>query len=174
MTSAHSPRPPEDLSHSEQERSLVEAQLGRPLRGRWKVARVCHLDVPMVIENHPRLQDGSPFPTTFWLTCPLLVKRASRQESGGRMAELTARLEADAAFGGRVAAAAARYRAHRDRLEPLGEVAEPGGGSQRIKCLHAHVAHELGDGPNPVGAMVLARTGWPDCVRPCVTSVPTT
>ena len=69
----------------------------------------------------------------------------------------------------RLERAIARYRARRDAHEPIADAgAPPGGGASRVKCLHAHVAHELADPPNPVGAWTLARTGFPDCVLPCV------
>jgi uncharacterized protein len=147
------------------DRALVEAQVGRPLRGTWRVARRCHLDVPMVVETYPRLEDGSPFPTLFWLTCPLLVKRASHLEADGFMNVLTQRLATDKAFGSRVQSAAERYVNRRNELAPTGG-AHPGG-ADRVKCLHSHLAHELADAPNPVGAATLARTGWPDCRLPC-------
>jgi hypothetical protein len=149
------------------DRALVEAQVGRPLRGNWHVARRCHLDVPMVIETHPRLEDGTPFPTLFWLTCPLLVKRASHLEAEGFMSALTERLATDGRLSDRVKSAADRYVSRRNELAPT-EGAQPGGGADRIKCLHAHLAHELVDPPNPVGAATLARAGWPDCRLPCV------
>ena len=157
------------LQHTDGDRAIVERQLGRPVRGRWAVARGCHLGVPMVIENHPRMPDGAPFPTLFWLTCPLLVRRASQLESTGALARTSDRLTDDASLRRRLAVALARYRARRDALEPLPiDVAPPGGGPERVKCLHAHAAHELADPPNPVGAEVLARAGWPDCRAPCV------
>jgi hypothetical protein len=143
--------------------------LGRPTRGRWRVARRCHLGLPMVIENHPRLDDGSPFPTLFWLTCPILAARVSRLEASGHMTELTELVERDAELRDRYAGAIDRYRARRDALDVLPDTtAPPGGGPDRVKCLHAHVAHELADPPNPIGARALTRTGWPDCVLPCV------
>jgi hypothetical protein len=157
------------LSHSVEDERIVEAQLGRSLRGRWAVASRCHLDIPMVIESHPRFDDGRPFPTLFWLTCPILTKRASRLEAGGRMAEMSEQLAVDPARRARLERALARYRARRDShsvVEDSG--APPGGGPDRIKCLHAHVAHELADAPNPVGASVLAEAGFPDCRTPCV------
>lgn len=156
------------LEHTDADRRIVEAQLGRPLRGRWAVARRCHLGVPMAIENHPRLEDGSPFPTLFWLTCPLLVKRASRLEAAGRMAEMTDRLTSDEAFRASLTGALDAVRERRDAHEVIPESGgPPGGGPDRVKCLHAHLAHHLVEG-NPVGALALADTGWPDCVRPCV------
>ena len=162
------------LEHSELDRAQVEAQLGRPLRGRWAVAARCHLGVPMAIENHPRLEDGSPFPTLYWLTCPVLIKRASKLESTGWMQELTEELGSSDELHSpelriRFAAAIERYLSRRDeheRIEDSG--ATPGGGPERVKCLHAHLAHQLAGGQNPVGARTLAATGWPDCRLPCL------
>jgi hypothetical protein len=122
----------------------------------------------MVIENHPRLDDGSPFPTLFWLTCPILVKRVGTLESGGAMAAFNEELDRDASFRARVSDESARYAHRRDALALLDDPAVPGGGPERVKCLHAHVAHELADAPNSIGARSLVRTGWPDCVAPCV------
>ena len=122
----------------------------------------------MVIKSHPRLEDGSPFPTLYWLTCPLLAKRASALESAGWMNEVNARLEMDGSLHERLRAAIEAYRHERDRLEIIetGDAA-PGGGPDRVKCLHAHVAHRIAGGINPVGAAVLADVGWPDCREPC-------
>lgn len=157
-----------ELHHSHHDEQVVQTQLGRPLRGRWTVVRRCHLGLPMVIENHPRMEDGAPFPTLFWLTCPLLVKRASRLESEGWMGEMNEHLEASPGLRRRLAGALGRYQARRDAHDRLERVAPPGGGPDRVKCLHAHLAHELAQPPNPVGAATLARAGWPDCVAPCV------
>jgi hypothetical protein len=162
------PREHDLLTHSESDRRVVEAQLGRAARGRWAVARRCHLGIPMVIENHPSL-DGAPFPTLFWVTCPVLVKRVSRLEAGGFMVELSRALAHDPSSRGRLLSALDRYRARRDRYEVVTESGgPPGGGPDRIKCLHAHVAHELAEPANPVGARTLAAAGHPDCRAPCV------
>ena len=148
---------------------MVEAQLARALRGQWGVAARCHLGIPTVIENHPVLEDGSPFPTLYWLTCPILNKRVSSLESGGSMTAVTERLELDAGLKQRLAAAIQRYRARRNSQVVIKESGgPPGGGPERVKCLHAHVAHELAGGDNPVGSLTLAATTWPDCVAPCV------
>ena len=122
----------------------------------------------MVIESHPRLDDGSPFPTTFWLTCPVLVRRIGTVEADGWMNELNERLAADDGARQRLADAIERYRRHRDGHERIEESGSPpGGGPDRVKCVHAHVAHELVQTSNPVGSAALAETGWPDCVAPC-------
>jgi uncharacterized protein len=157
------------LRHSEADRRTVQAQLGRPLRGHWAVVRRCHLGIPMVIETHPRLEDGSPFPTLLWLTCPVLTSRASRLEGEGYMALLNDKLAGDTDGRGRMAEAIGRYRARRDARAPIEDSGSPpGGGPGRIKCLHAHLAHELASPPNPAGASALATAGWPDCRASCV------
>lgn len=120
------------------------------------------------MENHP-VVEGSPFPTLYWLTCPILTKRVSTLESEGSMATVTERLTSDPGLQGRLADALTRYRATRDAHAVITESGgPPGGGPDRVKCLHAHVAHELAGGANPVGSLTLAATAWPDCVAPCV------
>ena len=157
------------LEHSPDDRGIVEAQLGRPTRGSWAVARRCHLGVPMVIESAPRLEDGSPFPTLYWLTCPILVKRMSHLEAAGVLTSSTRRLAAEPGLRERLASAVERYRARRDAHEVITESGgPPGGGPERVKCLHSHAAHELASPPNPIGSLALAEVGWPDCIRPCV------
>lgn len=154
--------------HSAEDLKIVAAQLGREPRGRWTVAVRCHLGVPMVIENHPRLEDGSPFPTLFWLTCPILIKRVGHLEMEGAMKALNELLAADEALRARLQDAIDRTKARRDSYEVIEDSgAPPGGGTDRIKCLHAHTAQELALAPNPVGALALAGTGWPDCLEPC-------
>lgn len=122
----------------------------------------------MVIENHPRLEDGSPFPTLYWLTCPILVKRASALESEGWMEQINGRLGSDEALKDRLRAATDAYKEARDSHEVLEPApAPPGGGPDRVKCLHSHTAHQLA-ASNPVGALVLSQTGFPDCRLACV------
>jgi hypothetical protein len=126
-----------------------------------------------VIVNHPRLEDGSPFPTTYWLTCPLLVKRVSGLESEGWLAATSDRLADDPSLRARLAAAIDDYRSRRDAMEAIEDAGSPpGGGPDRVKCAHAHVAHELVSGINPIGALALSATGFPSCVEPCVSIGP--
>lgn len=122
----------------------------------------------MVIESHPLLDDGSPFPTTFWLTCPVLIRRIGTLEADGWMEKFNERLATDDATKRRLATAIDRYRARRDEHERIEDSGSPpGGGPDRVKCVHAHVAHELVQGNNPVATAALASTGYPDCVEPC-------
>lgn len=156
------------LTHRPEDSAVVEAQVGRSMRGDFAVARRCHLGVPMVIENHPRLADGSPFPTLYWLTCPVLVKRVSRIEARGHMEKVNERLGWDERLRGRFARAIETLKARRDEHEVIVDSgAPPGGGPDKVKCLHAHVAQELAQGVNPIGSATLSETGWPDCIEPC-------
>lgn len=123
----------------------------------------------MVIESHPVLDDGSPFPTLYWLTCPILNKRVAKLESEGAMTDLNERLASDDDLTARLQDAVDAYRARRDEHAVIDDRgAPPGGGPDRVKCLHAHVAHQVATGENPVGALAVAATGWPDCIAPCV------
>ena len=84
------------------------------------------------------------------------------------MAELNARLKTDHEMREALEASIEKYVAAREAIEPLGAKGHPGGGPERVKCLHAHVAHELITGDNPVGAEVLSRLGWSDPPGACV------
>lgn len=123
----------------------------------------------MVIETHPQGEGGEPFPTLYWLTCPVLAKRVSALESEGAMADLNERLSSDPGLKTRLSDAIERYIGARDERAVIADAGSPpGGGPDRVKCLHAHVAHELVDASNPVGALTLGATGWPDCIDGCV------
>jgi hypothetical protein len=153
-------------------RGTVEAQIGRPLRAESIVVARCHLGLPVVIEVPPVLDDGTPFPTRYWLTCPLAVARVGRLESIGGVKRMEARAAADSGFGGRLERAHLRYRFERDAVIPDGVPHRPiggvGGSSGGIKCLHAHYADHAARNDNPVGELV---GGWVeplDCAVPCV------
>jgi uncharacterized protein len=161
---------PEDLA-------VVRRQLGRPPRGAAAVAHRCPCGLPDVVQTAPRLPDGSPFPTLYYLTCPRAAAAVSRQEAAGVMRAMTERLAADPDLRRDYQAAHEDYRARRDAaaraagVEPLPPGAQSAGGMpERVKCLHALVAHELAvPGSNPLGREALAAAGpwWAD--GPCVT-----
>lgn len=155
------------------DRVVVETQIGRPLRAASDVVTRCHLGLPVVIRVPTHLDDGTPFPTLFWLTCPLAATRIGRLEGSGGVKRMEAKAEANPDFGEALARAHASYAAERDsattdvdgRLSPTGGV---GGTTEGVKCLHAHYAHTAAGGPNPVGDIV---AGWVeplDCEVPCV------
>lgn len=139
---------------------VIAEQLGRPPRGVVGIAARCVCTRPLVVRTAPRLEDGTPFPTTFYLTSPGAVKAVGTLEADGMMREMTDRLAEDEEL------AAGYHRAHLDYLHrraELGEVAEiegisAGGMPTRVKCLHVLVAHSLAVGPgvNPLGDEALA------------------
>ncbi|MGI5212140.1 DUF501 domain-containing protein [Plantactinospora sp. CA-290183] len=139
--------------------AAVAAQLGRTPRGTRAVAHRCPCGLPDVVETTPRLADGTPFPTLFYLTCPRAVAGCSRLESAGLMRQMAERLAADPELAERYLAA---HRDYLDRREAIGQVPEihgvsAGGMPGRVKCLHVHLGHALGAGPgiNPFGDEVL-------------------
>ena len=142
---------PDDLA-------AVEAQLGRPPRATRAVAHRCSCGLPDVVETSPRLDDGTPFPTLYYLTCPRAASAIGRLEASGVMREMTERLATDAELTARYDAAYEDYLARRDAIEPLGTRVAAGGMPTRVKCLHVHVAHALATGPgvNPFGDEALA------------------
>lgn len=121
-----------------------------------------------MIETHPRLEDETPFPTLWWLTCKSLTGAVSNLESAGWMARLNERLLQDAEIQAALDRSTRRYQEARDALEAIDSQGHPGGGPDRVKCLHAHTAHHLVTGDNPVGRAVLAELSWKDPERPCV------
>ena len=132
------------------------------------MAARCPCGLPAVIETYPRL-DGEPFPTLFWLTCVRACRAIGRLEASGFMQDLTARLRSDDEFATAFAAAERDYVERRDALERLPDGGGIGGGpSDRVKCLHAHLAHHLVCECNPIGAWVQEQIG--DVLRspPCV------
>ncbi|MDN5791178.1 MAG: DUF501 domain-containing protein [Micrococcales bacterium] len=156
MTS-HAPVPA-DPEHDD----LVTAarQLGRPVRGVAAVAHRCPCGEPDVLRTRPRLPDGTPFPTTYYATCPRLTAAISTLEGGGLMAEMSARLVGDATLRAAYGRAHEQYLARRAELDDVPEIAgvSAGGMPTRVKCLHALVAHSLAAGPgvNPLGDEALA------------------
>ena len=158
------------------DRSVVAAQIGRPPRSAVDVAVRCPLGLPVVIEVPPLLDNGTPFPTLFWLSCPLAVKRIGRLESGGGVAAAEERLAADPELMSRHEAAMENYRRRRDRRLPE-EYAGPrppggvGGARAGGKCLHAHYADYASGADNPVGEEAAAHIEPLDCAVPCVAVV---
>ncbi len=154
---------------TEADRAAVGAQLGRPPRAIRAVAYRCPSGHPAVIQTSPRLEDGTPFPTLYYLTCPRLTSLTSTIEASGLMREMTARLAEDADLAAAYLAAHRSYLAERDAIEPLGTDVSAGGMPGRVKCLHVHVAHALAVGPgvNPFGdeTVALLKAEWPagDC-----------
>lgn len=114
------------------------------------------------------LEDGTPFPTLWWLTCRKLVSAIGELEASGWMKDINRLLEEDPFLREELRRAIENYIAIRDALVQLGKSAHPGGGPGRVKCLHAHAAHQLVTGTNPVGRAVLEELDWVDPQTRCV------
>jgi uncharacterized protein len=136
----------------------VARQLGREPRGVLEIAYRCPNGEPGVVKTAPRLPDGTPFPTLYYLTHPVLTAAASRLESSGLMREMTERLAHDPELATAYRRAHESYLAERDAIEPLGTTFSGGGMPERVKCLHVLIAHSLAAGPavNPFGDEALA------------------
>ena len=155
----------------------VAQQLGRPPRGVLAIAYRTPDGRPGVVQTAPRLPDGTPFPTLYYLTCPRAAAAVSQLEAAGLMREMTARLSDDE-LRRRYEAAHLDYLARRDTaardagVEPLPSGTQSAGGMPaRVKCLHALVAHELAaDGVNPFGREALDAVGAWWLAGPCVTA----
>lgn len=151
-------RPPFDPP-TEADIAIVSEQLGRPARGVVGIAARNDLGEPTVVATAPRLEDGTPFPTLYYLSHPQLTLDASKLEAEGMMADLNALLAEDEDLRGAYAKAHEQYIADRERLAHVPELdgVSAGGMPTRVKCLHALVAHALAAGPgvNPVGDLAL-------------------
>jgi uncharacterized protein len=154
------------------DRAIVGRQLGRPPRAIRAVAHRCQCGNPDVIETSPRLPDGTPFPTLYYLTCPRAASAVGTLEASGLMATMSARLPEDLELAGRYRRAHEAYLARRNSLGDVPEITNvsAGGMPTRVKCLHVLVAHSLAAGPgvNPLGDEALARLEPWGASGPCV------
>jgi hypothetical protein len=158
------------------DRPTVEAQIGRPPRSPVVVEARCHLGLPVVIEVPPILDDGTPFPTTHWLTCPLAALRISRIESAGGVRAADRNLTEDASLATEFEATSARYQADREALMPAdwtGPRPSGGVGGSRggVKCLHAQFADTEAGNTNPIGGRVADAINPLNCAAPCVSTI---
>jgi exopolyphosphatase / guanosine-5'-triphosphate,3'-diphosphate pyrophosphatase len=138
--------------------ALVTGQLGRTPLTDFSVICRCGDGHPLVIRNHPLDRDGNPFPTLYWLTCPEAVGAVSRLESEGWIKRLDQRAREDPSFA--LASAHQEYAEERSRwLSEARGWGGVGGSRAGVKCLHAHYAHHLAGGRDPVGEWVARRVG---------------
>ena len=148
----------------------VSNQLGRPARDIVAIAARCVCGNPVVVKTKPRLEDGTPFPTVYYLTLPAATAAVSTLEATGLMTELQNRLTQEPELAEKYLLAHRSYLADREELGRVEEIAgiSAGGMPERVKCLHSLVAHSLakGKGVNPIGDIALENCSWsPDrCV----------
>ena len=161
-----------DRTPTQQDLDTISRQLGRPARDVVEIGARCVCGNPLVATTAPRLSNGIPFPTTFYLTHPVLTAAVSRLEASGTMTQMTTRLQQDGDLAARYRAAHEDYLAERDRVGTVaGTDGVPeirgisaGGMPERVKCLHVLVGHSLAAGPgvNPLGdeALESIRDDW--------------
>ncbi|WP_395656729.1 DUF501 domain-containing protein [Nocardioides sp.] len=155
----------------------IEAQLGREPRGIHEVGHRCPCGNPDVVTTEPRLPNGTPFPTTYYLTCPRAASRIGTLEGSGVMKEMQDRLAEDEELAAAYRGAHERYLAARAEIGAQAGLSVPeidgisaGGMPDRVKCLHVLAGQALaqGRGANPLGDEVLDRLGpWWEA-GPCV------
>ena len=148
----------------------VSAQLGRPARNVIGISARCVCGKPTVVSTKPRLDDGTPFPTLYYLSHPAATAAVSTLEATGVMTELSALLVDE--ILDQYKAAHEAFLADRESIENVPEIdgISSGGMPTRVKCLHALVAHSLAAGPgvNPIGDLALERADWSPEVCECV------
>ncbi len=149
---------------SEQDIDSVSNQLGRPARDIVAIAARCVCGNPVVVQTKPRLEDGTPFPTVYYLTLPAATSAVSTLEATGLMTDLQNRLTHEPELAASYAHA---HQSYLDDRAKLGEVEEikgisAGGMPTRVKCLHSLVAHSLAKGPgvNLIGDLALEACSW--------------
>jgi uncharacterized protein len=157
---------------AETDLDAVRRQLRRPPRAIASVAHRCPCGLPDVVETLPRLDDGTPFPTLYYLTCPRAASMIGTLEASGLMREMSDRLGEDEALAADYHAAHERYIARREQLMHVPEIASvsAGGMPTRVKCLHVLAGQSLaqGRGVNPLGDEVLDLLGEFWAAGPCV------
>ena len=159
---------------SPDDEAAVAEQLGREPRAMHAVGHRCPCGLPDVVTTKPRLPDGTPFPTTYYLTCPRAASLIGKLEGSGLMKEMEARLVDDEALAQAYAVAHDAYLTARAELGAVPEIEgiSAGGMPNRVKCLHVLAAHSLvaGPGVNPLGDEVLVALGQWWEPGPCVES----
>ncbi len=156
--------------------AAIASQLGREPRAIHEVGHRCPCGNPDVVTTEPRLPGGTPFPTTFYLTCPRAASRIGTLEGSGLMKEMQERLRSDPELAEAYAAAHRRYLEARAALGSVPEIEgiSAGGMPDRVKCLHVLAGQALAQGPgvNPLGDEVLERLGEFWAAGPCVVVPP--
>lgn len=167
-------RPPFDPV-SDEDIAIVSAQLGRPARDVIGISARCVCGAPTVVSTQPRLSDGTPFPTFYYLTHPAATSAISELEATQVMNEYNELLAQDEEIRALYSQAHDQFIADRDSIAVVSELEgiSAGGMPSRVKCLHALAGHALAAGPgvNPIGDLALARATWSPEVCECINYV---
>ena len=160
------------MSVSQEDIAEVSRQLGRPARDILDIAARCVCGRPLVVKTKPRLGNGTPFPTLYYLTQPAATAAVSTLEASGVMVRYQNLLAEDPDIATAYQRAHESYLAERESVEVVDEIADfsAGGMPVRVKCLHALVGHSLAKGPgvNPIGDLALSELDWSPSRCQCV------
>ena len=151
-------------SATEKDLASVSKQLGRPVRDIVAIAARCACGNPIVVQTKPRLEDGTPFPTLYYLTLPAATSAVSTLEAEGLMTKLQDQLAQEEDLAKNYQSAHLSYLSDRAELGLVEEIEgiSVGGMPTRVKCLHSLVAHSLAKGPgvNIIGDLALEACSW--------------
>ncbi len=160
------------MSVSQEDIAEVSRQLGRPARDILDIAARCVCGRPLVVKTKPRLGNGTPFPTLYYLTQPAATAAVSTLEASGVMVRYQDLLAEDESIAKAYQQAHQSYLAEREAIERVEEIEDfsAGGMPLRVKCLHALVGHSLAKGPgvNPIGDLALSELDWSPSRCQCV------
>jgi uncharacterized protein len=157
-----------------EDRAVVERQLGRAPRAFHRVVVRCPFGLPAITEQVPYDDEGEPFPTTYYVTCPWLVVQISRVEAAGGVERWSERVASDLDLAESLKEATEYQRALRRELA-AGRTGRDDGASlelgiggarrpERLKCLHAHVAFALAHPGYELGERIVGELDplWPE------------
>ena len=151
-------------SATDKDLEAVTKQLGRPVRDIVAIAARCSCGNPVVVQTKPRLEDGTPFPTLYYLTLPAATSAVSTLEAEGLMTKLQDQLGQDEGLAKNYQSAHLSYLSDRAELGVVEEIEgiSAGGMPNRVKCLHSLIAHSLAKGPgvNMIGDLALEACSW--------------
>jgi hypothetical protein len=167
---------------TEENFKIIKKQLGREPQNLLGVARTCPFDKPAILITNP-YEEARIFPTTYWLSCPYLVKKVSHIEDTGLIKELTTQLKKDKRFKSELEKAHKNYAKKRlsylsadldldqfpDDIRKVLTNSGVGGirNKEGIKCLHTHLADYMVNQKNPVGELVDEMVDWPQECECC-------
>lgn len=159
------------MSISSADLAEVSRQLGRPARDILEIAARCVCGRPLVVKTNPRLSDGTPFPTLYYLTQPAVTSAVSTLEASGLMAQLQRRLAEEQDLRANYQTAHEGYLQEREAILQVEEIKNfsAGGMPDRVKCLHALIGHVLakGKGVNLIGDIALEHLAWSQAKCSC-------
>lgn len=151
--------------------------LGREPRAPFIVKSKCPDGSPQVLLADPVFKENGiykPFPTFLWLVCPNLKYKVAQLEESGLISELSELLQQDADLKSEfdegqnfickirveMAEKILNNQVPDHIYKVLGKTTIAGSSNYTgVKCLHAHLAQELVYGNNPLGRIVLKKTG---------------